>query len=416
MDKLIQAMFSFAVGKGALEIITSRGTRLRVGEGTGEPVVIAFSDRGAEVSLMTDPEVRIGELYMDGRLTVQDGRLYDFIHMLMAGRHRVAPPLHMRALEKTRIAMRRIKQRNSADRAKRNVAHHYDLDSRLYKLFLDPDMQYSCAYFEHPGQTLAEAQLAKRRHIAAKLQIEPGMRVLDVGCGWGGLGLYLADVAGAASVHGITLSEEQLAIAKHRAIESGLADRVRFELCDYRHIDARYDRIVSVGMFEHVGVPYYPAFFESCARMLSDDGVMLLHTIGSSEGPGFVTPWLDKYIFPGGYIPGLSEIVPVIEKAQLLVTDVEILQLHYAETLKAWRTNFMARWDNARRLYDERFCRMWEFYLAGSEAAFRCEDLNVFQIQIARRPPRAPTTRDYIASREADLRRAEAHVHLVAAQ
>ncbi len=416
MDRLLQAMFSRAVDKGTLDIITSRGHRLRVGDGSGEPVVIAFADKGAEIGVLADPDVRIGELYMDGRLTVEDGRLYDFIHLLMSGRVRSRPPVHMRALDKTRVAMRRIRQRNSAARARRNVAHHYDLDSRLYRLFLDPDMQYSCAYFEKPGQPLADAQLAKRRHIAAKLDIRPASRVLDIGCGWGGLGLYLAEVPGAARVRGITLSEEQVAIAKKRAVESAVADRVQFDLCDYRHLDETFDRIVSVGMFEHVGVPYYPAFFEACARMLEPGGVMLLHTIGCSDGPGFVTPWLDKYIFPGGYIPGLSEIVPEIEKAGLIISDIEILQLHYAETLRAWRTNFQSRRAEAEALYDERFCRMWEFYLAGSEAAFRCENLNVFQIQIMKRPATAPTTRDYIAVREDALRQAEAGARQIAAQ
>jgi cyclopropane-fatty-acyl-phospholipid synthase len=416
VERLLEALFSRAVDKGTLEIVTSKGARLRVGDGTGEPVVIRFADKGAEIGVLADPDVRIGELYMDGRLTIEDGRVYDFIHLLMSGRVRSMPPLHMRALDKTRIAMRRIRQRNSAERARRNVAHHYDLDSRLYRLFLDPDMQYSCAYFEHPGQTLADAQLAKRRHIAAKLSIEPTSRVLDIGCGWGGLGLYLAGVSGAASVTGITLSEEQLAIAKKRAVDSAMADRVRFELCDYRQLDATFDRIVSVGMFEHVGVPYYPAFFEACARMLAPDGVMLLHTIGCSDGAGFVTPWLDKYIFPGGYIPGLSEIVPEVEKAGLIISDIEILQLHYAETLKAWRANFQARRQEAEALYDERFCRMWEFYLAGSEAAFRCEKLNVFQIQLMKEPAKAPTTRDYIAVREHELKRAETAIRPLAAQ
>ncbi len=263
---------------------------------------------------------------------------------------------------------------------------------------------------------MAEAQAAKRRHIAAKLCIEPGMRVLDIGSGWGGLGLYLAETAGAQSVRGITLSQEQLQIARHRAVERSLAGRVSFDLIDYRQIDETFDRIVSVGMFEHVGMPYYPAFFQSAAKMLKPDGKMLLHTIGSSDGPGFVTPWLDKYIFPGGYIPGLSEIVPAIEQAGLLITDIEVLQLHYAETLKAWRSKFMSRWSEAAHLYDERFCRMWEFYLAGSEAAFRCENLNVFQLQLSKRPAQAPTTRDYIAAREASLRNAEVRSKVAAAE
>ena len=303
--------------------------------------------------------------------------------------------------------MRRLHQMNRGERAKRNVAHHYDLDRRLYDLFLDTDRQYSCAYFETPGQSLDDAQLAKKRHIAAKLAVEPGHRVLDIGCGWGGLGLYLADVVG-ADVVGITLSEEQFAIANGRAVERGLQDRVEFRIEDYRKTAGRFDRIVSVGMFEHVGVGFYDTYFQHCARLLDDDGVMLLHTIGRTTGPGATNPWIAKYIFPGGYIPALEEIVPAMERAGLFVTDVEILRIHYADTLKAWRERFLARRDEAEALYDEQFCRMWEFYLAACEASFRCGDDVVFQIQISKKIDALPLTRDYIAEREQNLRSKEA--------
>jgi cyclopropane-fatty-acyl-phospholipid synthase len=295
-----------------------------------------------------------------------------------------------------------LQQFNPRGRARRNVAHHYDLDGRLYSLFLDSDRQYSCAYFETPDQTLDDAQLAKKRHLAAKLLIDPGQSILDIGCGWGGLGLYLAELCG-AHVTGITLSDEQLAYARGRASEKHFGT-VDFRLQDYRDVSERFDRIVSVGMFEHVGVDFYRAFFSRCADMLSDDGVMLLHAIGRSEGPGITNPWIAKYIFPGGYIPALSEVLPAIERAGLLVTDTEILRLHYAYTLKAWRERFQAHREEAERLYDERFVRMWEFYLAASEMAFSQQNMMVFQLQLTKRQGVVPITRDYIAIEEARLR------------
>ncbi len=292
---------------------------------------------------------------------------------------------------------------NGRNRARKNVAHHYDLDGRLYSLFLDADRQYSCAYFETPGQTLDDAQLAKKRHLAAKLLIEHGSSVLDIGSGWGGLALYLAETSGAQAT-GITLSEEQLAFARGRAAERELADRVEFRLQDYRDVTGRFERIVSVGMFEHVGVGFYDAYFRKCAALLADDGVFVLHSIGRSKRPGITNPWIAKYIFPGGYIPSLSEVLPAIERAGLLVTDIEILRLHYAETLKAWRERFLAHREEVERLYDERFVRMWEFYLAASEMAFRKQGMMVFQIQMAKRQGVVPITRDYIAREEMRLR------------
>src|SRR5581483_3988160 len=287
-----------------------------------------------------------------------------------------------------------------------NVAHHYDLDGRLYSLFLDADRQYSCAYFEKPDQSLDDAQLAKKRHLAAKLRLNRDQRVLDIGCGWGGLGLYLAEFAG-AKVTGVTLSQEQHAIANSRAVEKSLSDRAKFELRDYRDVEGPFDRIVSVGMFEHVGVNFYDTYFKKCASLLDRDGVMVLHSIGRSEGPGVTNPWIAKYIFPGGYIPSLSEVLPVIERSGLLVTDIEILRLHYAETLKAWRERFLAHRDEVERIYDQRFVRMWEFYLASSEMSFREQNMMVMQIQLAKRQGVVPMTRDYIAREESRLRAAE---------
>jgi cyclopropane-fatty-acyl-phospholipid synthase len=305
-----------------------------------------------------------------------------------------------------RYTGRRLKQFNPRKRARRNVAHHYDLDGRLYSLFLDADRQYSCAYFETPETSLDDAQLAKKRHIAAKLRLDHDQDVLDIGCGWGGLGLYLAELGG-ANVTGVTLSREQHAIANERAAEKALSERAHFLLKDYRDVHQKFDRIVSVGMFEHVGISHYDTFFQKCAELLSDDGVMLLHSIGRSEGPNVTNPWIAKYIFPGGYIPALSEVLPAIERAGLLVTDIEILRLHYAETLKAWRERFLAHRDDVERIYEPRFVRMWEFYLAASEMSFREQNMMVMQIQLSTRQGIVPITRDYIASEERRLAAAE---------
>jgi len=305
-----------------------------------------------------------------------------------------------------RYTRRRFAQFNPRKRARRNVAHHYDLDGRLYSLFLDADRQYSCAYFETSDSSLDDAQLAKKRHIAAKLRLDHDQTVLDIGCGWGGLGLYLAELSG-ANVTGVTLSSEQHAIANERAAEKNLSQRARFLLKDYRDVQQKFDRIVSVGMFEHVGISHYDTFFKKCAELLSNNGIMLLHSIGRSEGPNVTNPWIAKYIFPGGYIPALSEVLPAIERAGLLVTDIEILRLHYAETLKAWRERFLAHRDDVERIYEPRFARMWEFYLAASEMSFREQNMMVMQIQLTKRQGVVPITRNYIASEERRLASAE---------
>ncbi|KAA5602595.1 SAM-dependent methyltransferase [Blastochloris sulfoviridis] len=357
--------------------------------------------------MLTDPELKLGEAFTEGGLVVETGSIADLLALTMArsvaGERRLplAPLLAV-----ARRAVRRLDQANWRRRARANVHHHYDLDDRLYSLFLDPDRQYSCAYFETPGQSLEAAQFAKKRHIAAKLLVEPGQWVLDIGSGWGGLALYLAGVAG-AKVRGITLSDHQFAIARERAADSGLGERIEFALEDYRDTEGRFDRIVSVGMLEHVGIGYLRAFFAKAFELLTEDGVCLIHAIGRSEGPGATNPWIAKYIFPGVYVPGLSELMPAVERAGFLVADIEILRLHYADTLKAWRERFLARRDEARRLYDERFCRMWEFYLASCEMAFRHHGLMVFQIQLVKREGVVPPTRRYIAEREARLSAAE---------
>jgi cyclopropane-fatty-acyl-phospholipid synthase len=394
------------VRKGRLEVETADGVIETFGDSAGPVLGVKLLDAAAERRLMLDPALSLGELYVDGRLVLTKGGLYDLLELGARNLAELEGEPWAKALAKARFAFRGLHQRNGRRRAKRNVASHYDFDQRLYNLFLDPDWQYSCAYFEYPGQSLEDAQTAKKRHIAAKLLPKDGATALDIGCGFGGLALYLAGVAGARAT-GVTLSEEQFTVAKNRAREAGLADRVEFRLQDYRDVGETFDRIVSVGMFEHVGVNHYDEFFAKARSLLKDDGVMLLHSIGRNSVPGVTNPWIRKHIFPGGYIPSLSEVLPAVERAGLYVTDVEILRLHYADTLRAWRERFMARRDEAAKLYDERFCRLWEFYLAGSETSFRVDGHMVMQLQLAKRQESVPLTRDYIPEREAELRRRE---------
>ncbi|MDE2574688.1 MAG: class I SAM-dependent methyltransferase [Rhodospirillales bacterium] len=351
--------------------------------------------------LVLTPSLGLGEAYMDGGITLVDGSIYDLLDVLILNtEHHPAGHPAMRLRETLGSLGRRIVQYNPARRSRRNVAHHYDLNGRLYSLFLDRDRQYSCGYFPRGDETLEEAQAAKKRHIAAKLCLDrPGLRVLDIGCGWGGMALTLARDFG-AHVTGITLSTEQHAEATARAAAEGLADRVTFELADYRTLHRRFDRIVSVGMFEHVGIGHYGRFFETVKSCLAPDGVALLHAIGRNSPRGATNRWVTKYIFPGGYCPALSEVFEAIEGSGLVSTDVEILRLHYAETLRHWRRRFAANRDAIAGLYDQRFCRMFEFYLAASELSFRRENQMVFQIQLTRDQAAVPLTRDYIFEAE----------------
>lgn len=371
-------------------------------------VVARIQDRATERALARDPYLAVGEAYMDGRFTLLDGTIYDLLALLMRGVEGVSLPGWVAGIEQLRRGTRRLAQYNPSDRSRRNVAHHYDIDGSIYDLFLDRDRQYSCAYFPEQGSgtDLETAQLLKKRHIAAKLAIEPGHRVLDIGSGWGGLALYLASMCD-ADVTGVTLSKEQIGIARQRSAAAGLANVARFDLIDYREVEGRFDRVVSIGMFEHVGINHYQAFFEKVAALLDEKGVALIHSIGRSDGPGHTNPFIAKYIFPGGYFPALSEVMPVIERAGLIVSDVEILRYHYAETLKAWRERFLASRDMAVELRGEAFARMWECYLAGSEAAFRYQGLVVFQIQLVRRLDALPITRDYIRTTEEKLAQLE---------
>jgi cyclopropane-fatty-acyl-phospholipid synthase len=404
MDRLLRYFLKQFIRRGAMTFTTASGAKFSCGDGTGEPVAVRFLTTDAERRILLNPELGLGEIYMDGSFVVERGTIADTLAILLDQPEIL--PRWAKLQWWLRYLVRHAQQFNPRGRSKNNVARHYDLDGRLYSLFLDADKQYSCAYFETPEATLDDAQLAKKRHLAAKLLIAPGNRVLDIGSGWGGLGLYLAEMTGAA-VTGVTLSTEQLQVSNARAAERNLTRSAKFFLEDYRDISGPFDRIVSVGMFEHVGVDFYETYFRRCAELLTDDGVMMLHSIGRSDGPDVTNPWIAKYIFPGGYIPALSEVIPAIERAGLLVCDIEILRLHYAETLKAWRERFMARREEAVQLYDERFARMWEFYLASSEMSFRKQNLMNFQIQLTKRQGVAPMTRDYIVHEEAKLRAVE---------
>jgi cyclopropane-fatty-acyl-phospholipid synthase len=396
---LLTSVLARVIRIGRLTVIDAAGRR-HVFEGAPGPAAcVRLRDPALHWKLLANARLRVPEAYMDGRLTIEDGTLYDFVDVLVANDAALDGSLPMRLMAAGGRFLRRLHQYNPVRRARRNAAHHYDLSDQLYELFLDRDRQYSCAYFRSPGDDLDTAQRNKRRHIAAKLLLQPGQRVLDIGSGWGGLALYLATEC-SVDVTGLTLSQEQLEVANRRAAAAGLADRVRFHLRDYREESGRYDRIVSVGMFEHVGVNQYPVFFGKMQELLTPDGVALLHAIGRMDGPGTTNPWLRKYIFPGGYSPALSEVVPQAERARLWITDIEILRLHYAETLRAWRGRFQQNRDRIRALYDERFCRMWEMYLVGSELAFRRGGHLVFQMQLAKAVDTVPLTRDYMVDWE----------------
>jgi cyclopropane-fatty-acyl-phospholipid synthase len=407
---MLRSFLSGLVRDGTLKVTWPDGTSRVFGAGAPH-AAIRLSGRATPLRLALRPEIAFGEAYMDGRLEVVAGDIGDVLRILIANCRTGHTPWLVHLTGHFRRMLRRVAQYNPAPRARKNVAHHYDLSGALYDLFLDRDRQYSCAYFATERDSLEEAQGAKKRHIAAKLRLgRPGLKVLDIGSGWGGLGLELASQYG-AEVTGVTLSTEQLGVAKERARSAGLAEHCRFELQDYRAVGGKFDRIVSVGMFEHVGVGYYDAFFRKVSELLAEDGVALLHTIGRLEGPGATNPWITKYIFPGGYVPALSEIVPAIERSGLFVADVEVLRLHYANTLKVWRERFRANRAKAEALYDERFCRMWEFYLAGSEMTLRYDHQAVFQIQIAKNVDSLPLTRDYIYEEEhADHRSASQRI------
>jgi cyclopropane-fatty-acyl-phospholipid synthase len=402
--KLLASLLRLIVKTGSLVLIDNDGRQCELGDGTGLPLLLRLNDRRVALEIAYNPNLKFGEAYMDGRISIENGTIADILELFARNIGTGTGSGHMEWLTKARYLARRLMQRNGVAKARRNVATHYDLSAALYDLFLDKDKQYSCAFYEKPTDSLEIAQLNKKRRIAAKLDLEPGQRVLDIGSGWGGMALHLSETS-QADVTGVTLSTEQLKIASDRATAAGHADRVHFRLEDYRHVDEKFDRIVSVGMFEHVGVNNYATYFKKVAALLEDNGVALIHTIGRSDGPGVTNPWIAKYIFPGGYTPALSEILPAVEKAGLIVADIEILRLHYAMTLADWRRRFLANWEAAKNLYDERFCRMWEFYLAGAEMGFRYQGLAVFQLQLAKRVDALPIVRDYMMPTRKDAER-----------
>jgi cyclopropane-fatty-acyl-phospholipid synthase len=397
---LLARMLDKVVQTGRLTVVDAAGQTLHFGKNHGPSVAMRLHDRAVARELALNPKLAFGEAYMEGRLTLENGTIYDLLELLAINMQRYEAMPLARLLGRIGMWLRYHEQRNGKGRARRNVAHHYDLSGKLYDLFLDKDRQYSCAYFTNNNKTLDEAQHDKKRHLASKLLFtKPGLKVLDIGSGWGGLGLYLARVC-QADVTGVTLSTEQHKASNDRAKAEGLADRARYLLRDYREETGRYDRIVSVGMFEHVGAGNYRTFFRKVKALLKDDGVALLHSIGRMAPPGPSNPWLRKYIFPGGYTPALSETIAAIEREGLWVTDIEILRLHYADTLREWRRRFQENRAEVTRLYDERFCRMWDFYLAGCEVSFRYLDQMVFQIQLAKKQDAVPRTRDYMLNWE----------------
>jgi cyclopropane-fatty-acyl-phospholipid synthase len=407
MFALLDRALKHVVHTGSMIVTDPRGGVHEYGDGTGEPVHYRVTADKWARGIALDGDLRLGEAYMEGGIVMLRGTIRDLLALFLSNLESQTYPAAMRFLFRQRIALKRLHQYNPVGRARKNVSHHYDINGAIYDLFLDRDRQYSCAYFETPDATLEEAQLAKKRHIAAKLMIKPGMRVLDIGSGWGGFGLYLAEACG-AEVTGVTLSAEQHNLSRERARQRGLADKVDFKLLDYRALEGPFDRIVSVGMFEHVGVVHYKEFFRKVSALLKHDGVAVLHSINRSDGPGATSAWIKKYIFPGGYIPALSEVLPAIERSKLYVTDIEILRLHYARTLEEWYARFGANRARAAAIYDERFCRMWEYYLAGSEMTFRYSGMNNFQIQMVKDQSVLPLTRGYIGEAEKALREAEA--------
>ena len=406
LDKALRRL----IRRGTLTITGHDGRIWHYGAPDGElkPVTVRFVDRNVASQIARDPGLGAAEAYMDGRLILEEGDILDLVLLIRRNNRWEERKRHkdsfLRRGSKLRNALDRI---NWQRRSQRNVAHHYDLGNELYALFLDADMQYSCGYFTDPANSLEQAQLDKKAHIAAKLYLKPGQRVLDIGCGWGGMALYLNRVAG-VDVLGITLSEEQLKTARARAEAAGVADRVRFELTDYRDVSGRFERIVSVGMFEHVGPPQYRTFFAKCRDLLAEDGVMLLHTIGRMGAPGTTDRFMQKYIFPGGYIPALSETVAASERERLIAADVETLRFHYYHTIRHWYDRTLAAEAEIVRLYDERFYRLWLFYLAGAMTMFSDAGMVNHQLQYVKRRDAIPITRDYMFEAETRLRAIQA--------
>ena len=408
MHPLLQRVFNSFIETGTLRVTMANGRSLTLGDGTGKAIGVRFTTRAAELGVLLDPELKLGEAYMNGTFVVEEGSIADVIELGMSQDGADKVPQWVRPRSLARRIWARLQQRGDEARTQKKVAEHYDeLEERFYSLFLDADRQYSCAYFEGPNQSLEEAQSAKKRHIAAKLLIKPGSRVFDIGSGWGGLAFYLAEIC-SADVTGATLSKMQVSQANAQASARGLGSRVEFRADDYREVKGAFDRIVSIEMIENIGVGSSDTFFRKCAELLTEDGVILLQSSIRREGPEITNPFISKYIFPGSHIPALSELLPAIERAGLLVTDIEFLRLHYAETLKVWRERFLAHREDIEELYDDQFFRAWEFCLSCSEIAFRKQGAVSVQIQMAKHQGVVPITRDYIGRDEARLRSIEA--------
>ncbi|MDP9423492.1 MAG: cyclopropane-fatty-acyl-phospholipid synthase family protein [Pseudomonadota bacterium] len=400
---LIERLVGQVVRKGNLTLVMPDGSRRTFGPGGGKPLTVRLTDRKVAFDIARNPRLGLGEAYMDGRIIVEDGDILDLMELVTGANPWEEGGEGRKAIGKGKRRLKSFFRRNRPTRARQNVAHHYDIGNELYRLFLDDDLQYSCAYFTDPGNSLEQAQADKKAHIAAKLDLRPGQHVLDIGSGWGGTALYLNRVAG-VKVTGVTLSEEQLKVARQRAEDAGVADQVKFELIDYRAVEGEFDRIVSIGMFEHVGAAHYEEFFRTCRRLLKRDGVMLLHTIGKYGKATAPDPFTDKYIFPGYHLPSLSQMCAASESVKLMVSDVETLRLHYAYTLRHWLQRARAAKDKIVALYDERFFRMWEFYLCGGIVAFESGAMCNYQIQYVRDRRALPITRDYMAEGEANYR------------
>ena len=396
-QKALDKMLRSTLGRGNICICMPDGRVHRYGDETGQPLTVRLTDTATVRRLVINPELAFGESYMNGTLTVDGDEIQALIGLIVQNLNATQRVWWQRPLLRLRVALRRFAQNNVVHRAKRNVAHHYDLSGQLYDLFLDEDRQYSCAYFRDPSDTLEQAQTNKKHHIASKLLIKPGMRVLDIGCGWGGMAITLARDYG-ADVVGITLSKEQHAYAVERAAREGLSDRIDFRLCDYREVTETFDRVVSVGMFEHVGLPHFDTYFQTIKDRLSPDGIALVHTIGWTGPPDATNPWIAKYIFPGGYIPTASETLAAIERSRLWTADIEFLRLHYAYTIRHWFDRFLENQSTVKDLYDERFVRMWKFYLAASEQTFRHGRQAVFQFQLSKKIDSVPLTREYLSN------------------
>ncbi|WP_347716923.1 cyclopropane-fatty-acyl-phospholipid synthase family protein [Sphingomonas sp.] len=402
---LIGRLLGTLVKRGRLTLIGADGERESFGPGDGDRhLTVRFTDRKLALALVRNPRLAFGEAYMDGRLLIEDGSILDLLEMIVGANRWEYGGEGRKMISTGKLGdLAALFRRNPADKAKQNVAHHYDLSDELYDLFLDDDRQYSCAYYTDPKNSLEQAQADKKAHIAAKLHLKPGQRVLDIGCGWGGTALYLNKVAG-VEVLGVTLSEEQLKVARRRAEEAGVADKVKFELIDYRSVEGSFDRIVSIGMFEHVGAAHYDEFYATCRKLLKRDGVMLLHTIGKLGSSGSPDPFTDKWIFPGYHLPSLSQMSAASEKVRLIASDVETLRIHYAYTLRTWLERCEARQAEIVAMYDERFFRMWEFYLAGGIVMFESGAACNYQVQYIRDRYALPITRDYMAEAEARYR------------